>query len=74
MSEARAPSAEERAARGRACNCVKFQTSRNLLPVLKTVTHAQRHVAKHVLGVLFLVRFNNFEWTTGFYCSYVLFL
>ena len=32
------------------------------------------HVAKHMRGVLFLVRLNNFDWTLGFYWSYTLFL
>ena len=31
-------------ARGRTCNYVKFQTSRNLPPVLKIVTHVQLRV------------------------------
>ena len=36
-----------------------------------TCAAAHRHVAKHVLGVLW---FNNFDWTAGFYWSCMLFL
>ena len=59
---------------------MKFKTGQNLPPILKIVTHtAQLHVehvivAKPVTGVLFLVQFNNFDQTTGFYWSYTLLL
>ena len=60
---------------------VKVETSWNLLPVLKIVGRTcsaasrQKSLLLSVwLGVLFLVRFNNFDRTTGFYWNYTLLL
>ena len=69
----------ERVARVRARKSVKFLTSPNLLLVLKLLTHTARtlHGYKPLLlsmspAVLCLVRFSNFDRTTGFYWSYTL--
>ena len=56
------------------CNSVKFETGWNYWTILKIVTAARRH--KPLLlsmwpGVLFLVQFNNFDRTVGFYWSYM---
>ena len=55
-------------------NSIKFETSQNLLPVLKVVTHTALAAFRHKplllstwLGVLFLVQFNNFDRTMGFH-------
>ena len=64
---------------------MRVRNSVNLKPVgviELLVTHtaaAQLHVyisavAKHVPGILFLVQFNNFDQTVGFYWSYTLLL
>ena len=60
---------------------VKVETSWNLLPVLKIVGRTcsaasrQKSLLLSVwLGVLFLVQFNNFDRTTGFYWNYTLLL
>ena len=72
--------------RVRACNYVIFETRQNFPPVLKIVTHTAHtcvriHVS-HFVNVVkrahdessFLVWFNNFPLTTGFYWSFTLFL
>ena len=55
-------------ARVRAYNSIKFETSQNLLPVLKIVTHTGHAASTQGIvaistqpGVLFLVQFNNFD-------------
>ena len=66
------------ATRVRACNYVKIETGRNFPPVLKIVTRTAQAgkmlmlLSVHVTSVLFLVRFNNFTLTMGFYRSYML--
>ena len=68
---------QEWATRVRACNYVKIETGWNFPPVLKIVTptaQAMQNVSVHVTSVLFLVRFNNFALTMGFYWSYTLLL
>ena len=56
--------------RVRVCNYVKFETGRNLLPVLKIVTCTTHAAYRHEPlllsiwpSILFLVQFNNFDWT-----------
>ena len=71
------------------CNSIKFESSWNLPPVLKTVQKAGRGlgtrllktastahavVAKHVTGYSILVCVNDFDLTTGFYWSHTLLL
>ena len=59
---------QEQVARVRACNFVKFETMQS--PVLKIVTCTDVWTSTAGgPGILFLVRFNNFAWTVGFYWS-----
>ena len=65
----------ERAAWVRACNSVKFETGRNLPPVLKIVTRTAHALLLSMWPrVLFSVWFSNFDQTTSFYWSYMFLL
>ena len=76
-------SAQEQVARVRVCNYVKFKSGRNLLPVLKIVTHPAR---VHCMDISYYALLLNthvtgcsifgmvLAQTMGFYWSYTLLL